>query len=385
MVIPDLSAPHFQNNTPLKPASMMDRFIAGSFDLMLLVPIASFVPSLHIRDARLDYLQGFESTIWYEIILLWVLSYIVVQAAFLYFMGTTPGGMIIHTRVRSLNGQLSWNQCLLRSTFSLFSFFLLGLPFLEVITHVLGRAWHDRVSDTFVIDLKSKPFSPTIQLNVQMVRFFMILGLFLVFISFNSFIDGKEELTFIPDEESSESTDSFVAQALLKKDFSEDTQNEIEDRIWRSGKKYEKSIAYFFKLQVEKDEDVKEALSVQICNWSPSEKPDSICALSKYSVKNDDKTLQAWSQKLEEVQGLTLRVYLMKELTKKAQFVSALKIYNQVKKQAALNSTLEDALKIWDVSLFWALRENQIKQKRVPASSDEVSAIKKYVVERGLP
>lgn len=385
MVIPDLSAPTNEALPNTKPASVMDRFLAGAFDIILLVPIATFVPALHLREARADYIQGFESNIWYQIILLWALTYIVVQTIFLYFTKTTPGGMIMHTRVRALNGELTWNQCLLRSTFSLLSYVFLCLPFLEIITHPVRRAWHDRVSDTIVLDLKSKPFAPGLNLNVQAVRFVMILGIFFVLVSMNAFMTGQDDFNFIPDEASNESTDSFVAQALLKKDFSEDTQNEVEERIWGSGKRTEKALAYFFKLQVEKNEDVKKALADQICLWVQSEKAGSLCSLARYSLKNDKNTIQALSQNLSEVKGLTSKVFVLKELTKSSQYAAALKVYEQIKKQSALTASFQDSLKIWDVSLFWALRENQLKAKRVPASVDESTAIKKYVEERGLP
>ncbi len=385
MVIPDLSAPNHSESSTTRTAAPMDRFLAGLFDLLMLVPIASFVPSLHVREARIDYIQGFESNLWHQVILLWILSYIVIQTVFLYFAQSTPGGLIMNTRVRSLSGRLTWNQCLLRSTFSLFSWLFMGLPFLEVVTHPVKRAWHDRVSDTIVIDLKHKSFYQGPGFNVQGVRFLMVIGIFVSLVTAFSFVTGQDELAYLSDSDLSESTDSIVAQALLKKDFSNEKQNEIEERIWNSGRRAEKAIAYFFKLHAEKNADVKEALASQICQWVPSEKPGSLCFLSQYSLKADDKMLQAMSQGLGEVQGLTAKVFLLKELTKNSKYTTALQVYKQIKKQASLSDSFKDSLKIWDVSLFWALRENQLKAKRVPASDDETSAIKEYIQERGLP
>ena len=392
MVIPDLSAPNHEAKQNLKPASTMDRLIAGFFDILLLAPIATFVPALHIREARIDYIQGFESDIWYQIVLLWALTFIIIHTFFLYFTATTPGGMIMHTRVYGLNGKMSWNQCLLRSTFSFFSFLFLGLPFLEVVTHATKRAWHDRVSDTVVADLKDRPFYDVLVFNVKGARFIMIVGIFMVLASLNSVMTSRGEFTFIPDDSSTEQTDSFIAQALLKKDFSEDTQNEIEERIWSSGRRAEKALAYFFKLQVEKNDDVKAALSEQICKWSPSEKSGSLCMLSKYSLTNDSKLLKEMAQNPVEVHSLTSKVFLMKEFTRNSQYSGALKVYQQLKKQASLTTSFKDSLKIWDVSLFWALRENQMRSKRVPASADggavkkdeSAAAIEEYIKEREL-
>lgn len=385
MVIPDLSAPNPRESSTTRTAAPMDRFLAGLFDLLMLVPMASFVPSLHVREARIDYIQGFESNLWHQVILLWILSYIVIQTIFLYFAQTTPGGLIMNTRVRSLSGRLTWNQCLLRSTFSLFSWLFMGLPFLEVVTHPVKRAWHDRVSDTIVIDLKQKSFYQGPGFNVQGVRFLMVIGIFVSLVTAFSFVTAQDELIYLSDSGSTESTDSIVAQALLKKDFSNEKQNEVEERIWNSGRRAEKAIAYFFKLHAEKNSDVREALVSQICQWAPSEKPGSLCFLSQYSLKADDKKLQAMSQGLGEVQGLTAKVFLLKELTKNSKYTTALQVYKQIKKQASLSDSFKDSLKIWDVSLFWALRENQLKAKRVPASDDETFAIKEYIQERGLP
>lgn len=385
MVIPDLSAQSNHSQSPTKTATATDRFLAGVFDMLLLVPIATFVPSMHIREARMDYLQGFESNIWYQIVLLWILTYIVVQSAFLYFMKTTPGGMLMHTRVRSLNGALSWNQCLVRSAFSLFSWVFLGLPFLEVITHPMKRAWHDRVSDTVVVDLKMKPVQQNLAFSVQGVRVVMIVGIFLVLMSVYAVIDRTDEFSYFADNQTTESTDSLVAKALLKKDFSEDTQNEIEERIWGNGKKVEKALAYFFKLHVEKNEDVKKALAEQICKWSPSEKSGSLCMLGQYALKKDTKSLDAIAQNLNDVQGLTSKVFLLKELTKNSRYLGALKLYNQLKDQTTLTASFKDSLKIWDVSLFWAMHDSQLKTKRTPASDEENTAIKNYIQERGNP
>jgi uncharacterized RDD family membrane protein YckC len=384
MVIPDFSAPENNANLNPHPASPLDRFLAGIFDLMLLVPIATFVPSIHIREARIDYLQGFESHIWYQVILLWILTYVVVQTAFLYFAKTTPGGMIMHLRVRSLNGEMSWNQCLLRSFFSLLSWLLLGLPFLEVITHPVARAWHDRISDSIVIDLKGRPFNRGVLSNVGFVRTFLVIGVFALLMLLSTFINSQDELLFTGESESIESTDSLVAQALLKKDFYEDTQNEIEERIWRNEKNWEKSLAYFFKLQVEKNDDVKKALSDQICKWSQTEKAAPLCELSKYSLQNKNPKL-LFNLAKNDLPGLTTKVFLLKELTKNSNYPTALKIYEQIKGQSTLSASFKDSLKIWDVSLFWAMREAQNKSKRLPASDDQAAALKKFIQERGAP
>jgi uncharacterized RDD family membrane protein YckC len=407
MVIQDLSAPQFTAQSPIRPAIALDRFLAGIFDLLLLVPIATFVPAFHIHEARLDYLQGFESTLWYQIVLLWILSYIAIQTVFLYFASATPGQLIMHLRVRSISnvdlriadgglveakrgsrrqeGRLTWNQSLMRALFSLISWIFLGLPFLEVVTHPMKRAWHDRVSDSFVVDLKHKSHFRDVRLNVTLVRFVMVLGIFTILMGFFSFIDGYDELLFAGEVKSTDTTDSLIAQALLKKDFSEDTQNEIEERIWSSGRGWEKALAYFFKLNVEKNPDMRKALSEQICKWSLSQSPGNLCALGKYILNSDGKTLQAVVQNSGSTATLTARVFVLKELTKTAQLDSAVKMYKQLKKQASLTESFRDSLKIWDVSLFWAIRENQTKNRRVPASEDESVALKEYIQERSEP
>ncbi len=385
MVFPDLSAPMPTQQEQIKPAHVLDRFLTGLFDLLLMVPIATFIPAYHIHEARIDYLQGFDSPLWYQIVFLWILSYVLLQTFFLYFLKATPGGLMTHTRVRSINGNLTWNQCLLRSTFSLLSWVFLGLPFLEIITHPQRRAWHDRVSDTYVADLKRKSPFESLKFNVPITRVIMILGVFMVLMTMFSFVENYDDLVFVSDNGADQSMDSMVAEALLKKDFSDETQNEIEKRVWSSGRTWEKTLSYFFKLNAEKDPDVKKALVQQICQWAPSQQTTSLCALSKYELTPNQQSVQAFAQKWGHADFLTTKVFIMRELTKTAHYGSAIKLYNQLKSQVAVSDSLSDALKIWDVSLFWAVREDQLKSRRAPASAEESKALQQYVLERSKP
>lgn len=377
MVIPDLTAlarPHYQT----KPASAFDRFLAGTFDFILIVPIASFTPALHLRQARLDYLQGFDSSLLVQAAFIWILTYVAVLTLFLFITETTPGGLILNLRVRSLNGKLSWNQCLIRSVFSLLSWVFLFFPLIEVITHPMKRAWHDRVSDTVVIDLKSRPSISFLPFNTDPIRIFMVIGLFVWVATWLTVITSRDGLDFSGAKESKDSVDSVVAQTLLRKDLSEETLGQVEELIWSSQRRSEKSLSYFLKLQIEKDEQVKLALAEQICRWTPSESIGSLCSSARYLLKGDDEKDQEVvllnEAKLSPI-SLTAKVFWMQEMTKRSRFDQALALYSEIKKSRNLSQTFEDSLRIWDVSLFWNLQHEKAVLQRLPAGQDSKESV----------
>ena len=403
MVIPDLTAPSRPHHHT-KPASAFDRFLAGTFDFILIVPIASFTPALHLRQARLDYLQGFDSSLLIQAAFIWIITYVAVLTLFLFMTEATPGGLILNLRVRSLSGRLSWNQCLIRSVFSLLSWLLLFFPMIEVLTHPMKRAWHDRVSDTVVIDLKSRPSLSFVPFNTDAIRIFMVIGLFVWIGSWLTVITSRDGLDFSGARDLKDSVDSIVAQTLLRKDLSEETLGEVEELIWSSQRRSEKSLSYFLKLQIEKDEQVKLALADQICRWTPSEAAGSLCSTARYLLKKDEEKEEQvvlLSEANLSPVSLTAKVFWMQEMTKRARLNQALALYSDIKKTRTLSQTFEDSLKIWDVTLFWKLEKGQLGNERLPASekseesgpgkkavkldSEAVEALQNFIKERVEP
>jgi hypothetical protein len=277
----------------------------------------------------------------------------------------------MNLRIRSLHGRLSWNQCLLRSTFTLISWVLLFFPFLEMLTHPNRRAWQDRVSDTDVIDMKSRPSIFFLPFRTDFLRAVMVIGMS-VWVGLWLFLILSEDKLELSDRKGSgENVDSLVASFMLRKDFSESSLTEVDEIIWSGQKRSEKSISYFLKLQIENDEEVKVALAQQICEWTPSELPGSLCSTANYLVEGREEQelqrLAAEDPSFSPV-SLTAQVFWMKELTRLERYQSALALYKGLKRRTQISASLQDSLDIWNVSLFWKIQSLDSPKARRPAS-----------------
>lgn len=385
MVIEDLSYRPLKSEKEFVPARPMIRLLAGTLDLLLLSPLVSFVPAYHMREARLDYAQGFDSTIWFQIVILAFLTFIVLLTGFTYFFRATPGQAVLNLRIKTMGSAMTWNQALLRSLFYVLSWLLAGLPLLESVSHALGRCWHDRISDTMVVEPSRKQRFLSGLLGVHhwnherlksLARLYMVLGFFVLFLFSISLVGNIDSMQWMGVKTESEQIDTVVAKALLKKDNSDETRSEIEEKLWSARSSHEKALAYFYRFQQEKKEDVRKALSSQICEW----KVKSLCMLTEYEIEPTNEKLTELVIQAQKPIFLSAQVALMRELTKQAKVTIALNIYDKLKNEM----DLRDELKIWDVSLFIKIK-NQKKQDRFPASEKLEKALADYEKERGEP
>lgn len=165
MVFPDLSVPQArppQNNSAAFPmASVADRLIALILDFLIFSPIVSLFVASFLKQTRTFFLlssSSQEALVAAALLTALVFSLVVLlQSAFLYFWQATPGQFFLQLRVVTYphaQARLTLNQCFLRSFLWCTGFLLLALPFLEVASHPLRRAFHERASDTGVITLK---------------------------------------------------------------------------------------------------------------------------------------------------------------------------------------------------------------------------------------
>lgn len=379
MVIEDLSFHPKSDNDNFHQANPMARFLAGVFDFLLLSPICSFVPALHIQTARMDYAQGYDSAIWFQIAVLALLTNVVLHTLFVYFMKATPGQSIMGLKVKSLNQEMTWNQALIRSFFYTFSWLFAGLPLLEILTHPIGRCWHDRISDTVVLSHRKIAFIslPQNQIRTEPVRAGMIFGFFILILMAMTKLSEMDSMSFTGVSYNETEVDTLVARALLKKDQSEDVRAEIDDKLWNAKTAQEKSLAYFYRFLMEKEKDMQLALSHQICEW----KAESLCTLSKYYLDPKPEKMTDLMALADRPIFLSAQVALMKELTRQSKVLSALKVYDKLRKEDALS----DELKIWDISLFLKVRDAQ-RKNRTPASLDPLKkAWAEFEKERGEP
>ena len=178
MVLGDLSS-HFQNPNgarKLPIAASSERFLAFFFDVILFTPIFSVLLSQIFKKLELKYYTSpdsaeflvFSFTLIFGVVFLTALT----QAFFIYYFQGSPGKLIFKLRVLNFNtGQKpTLGNSLLRSALWTFEFFLLGIPFLEILSHQHRRILHDRASETMVVTLKKATDPGPHPLEMHFVR-----------------------------------------------------------------------------------------------------------------------------------------------------------------------------------------------------------------------
>lgn len=182
MVIPDFSHPISPKpQSPPRIAPVVDRVLAFVFDIILFTPVFGFILSKILQQLHRIYFLSPESS---EFSVLLVISVfftailaILFQTACLLLWGATPGKFFFKMKVVSLHqpGQkIGFAQALLRSTLWCLEFFLLTLPWLEVLSQKHRRPLHDRAAETMVVTLKKQGDQGPHWLESQFIRQFLL-------------------------------------------------------------------------------------------------------------------------------------------------------------------------------------------------------------------
>lgn len=167
MLFPDLSAPKasVEQASRKKPAVAFvgDRFLALLLDFLIFSPVVSFFIAGILRQTKMYFLFNAQSVEGYVSILFMVgfgaVLTTFLHSVFLFFWQATPGQMFMQLRVYSYpvaRGRLTYPQCLLRASLWSLSCLTFGIPFMEILSHPLRRAIHERASDTLVVTLKGQ-------------------------------------------------------------------------------------------------------------------------------------------------------------------------------------------------------------------------------------
>lgn len=141
-------------------APPMDRVLSVIFDLILHAPIFTFLSFFVMYRFNLLKLTVASSSekfaVFMQLVWIFVVATIIFQAIYLKLFKKTPGMRIFKLQLESTSGsEVTWNQCLLRSTTWCVELLLLGIPLLGVMSHDRRQALHDRISETEIISLKS--------------------------------------------------------------------------------------------------------------------------------------------------------------------------------------------------------------------------------------
>lgn len=161
MVFDDLSFSNLRDSSEgsnFKTAPVHDRLMASVFDMVLFAPVVSLLLFSLFQKIQLMAWVAPKSTEFSVYLLIagifvFFLSSLL-HALFLLIWQATPGMKIMKLRVEALHGRITLSVALLRGFSWSFGVLLLGLPFLEILSHPQRRAFHDRVSDTQVVTLK---------------------------------------------------------------------------------------------------------------------------------------------------------------------------------------------------------------------------------------
>lgn len=386
MLFPDLSAPQANKNEARfqKPAIafIADRFLALVLDFLIFSPIVSLFIAGMVRQTKTFFLLDFKSAEGY-VAACFMVGYslaliIFLQSVFLFFWQATPGQLFLQMRVKSFpvpRARLTYPQCLLRAfcwTLSCVSF---GIPFLEIASHPLRRAFHERASDTMVVTLKKQSDPGPMPVEERFISSWMRLSFLFAIIFVTLFaMRGYQDLlagnykTAVnnslycgeiksDDLHGTSRLDAAVSLFLLNSISAECLSKEADASLWADPVRTS-TLAYLAKYVVADVAEQKDYLA-KVCE----DKKSKECTLGRY-MAGEIRSLKDFAANA----SWTEQVLRIDELYQEGDFAGSLDQIGELQKQALFETALEKKF----VRSIWALQENSKRAKsgRVPASAD---------------
>lgn len=387
MLFPDLSAPEahknearFQNKYPV--AFISDRFLALILDFLIFSPIVSLFIAGMVRQTKTIFLLDFKSAEGYVaagFMMGYSLALIVfLQSVFLFFWQATPGQLFLQMRVKSYpvpRARLTYPQCLLRAFCWTLSGLSFGIPFLEILSHPLRRAFHERASDTIVVTLKKESDTGPMAVEERFISSWMRLSFLfaLVFVTLVA-LRGYQDLLAgnfktppdsglyckelkADDLQGTSRLDAAVSLFLLNSISEECLNKEAEASLWADPVRAS-SLAYLAKYVVADVSEQKEYLA-KVCETEKSKE----CTLGRY-MAGEIRSFKDFGADA----SWTEQVLRIEELYQEGDFAGSLDQIGQLQKNALFDAALEKKF----VRSIWALKDNKKRAKgdRVPASAD---------------
>lgn len=386
MLFPDLSAPEANKNEARSKspaiAFVSDRFLALVLDFLIFSPIVSLFLAGMMRQTKTFFLLDFKSVEGY-IAMSFMAGYafalvVFLQSVFLFFWQATPGQLFFQLRVKSfpvVRERLTYPQCLVRAFSWTLSCLFFGIPFLEIVSHPLRRAFHERASDTMVVTLKKESDTGPMPMEERFISTWMRLSFMfaLVFVtifvlrgyqdllagSYKPAADTKLYCSEMPadDLHGNSRLDAAISLFLLNSISSECLNKEAEASLWADPVR-SSALAYLAKYVVADVAEQKDYLA-KVCESENSKE----CYLGRYMagefrVLNDVAEGDSWTEQVLRVE----------ELYTQGDFTGSLDQIGKLQK----NSVFDQALEKKFVRSIWALQENSKRAKpgRVPASAD---------------
>lgn len=394
MVIPDLSAPQtivstvIKKNVPIAPVA--DRVFAMVLDFLILSPVISLFIAGLMRQMKTLFLidaHSQEGVVAMTLLIAAVFFLtVLIQTVFLFFFQATPGQFFLQMRVISFpHGQtrLSLNQCLVRSTLWCSGFMVLAIPYLEILSHPLRRAFHERASDTMVVTLKREfddgPYpleSRFIAAWMRMSFLFLILfGVLTFFKTYHSLQAGlyksKDQTEDVVCKETkalqvtgASRVDAAIALFLMDQISAECLQKESDVVLWQMNDETPEW-AYLAKYLITNGKEQDSYLQ-QLCS-----KEDSLgCMLARHLDENDD----GFGLNFESTTSWTVQYLISEEKFIQQEYEESLKVISELRKEPMFKQGLEKKY----VRAIWALNERQkelFESGRAPASANNVDSL----------
>lgn len=390
MVFPDLSAPEARpqqkQNQSVPIASVADRLLALVLDFLILSPVISLLVAGLVRQTKTHFLLNASSQEGLVAALLVFIAAVflttLLQALFLYFWQATPGQFFMQMRVVSYpqsKERLSINQCLLRALFWCGGFVAFAIPYLEILSHPLRRAFHERASDTLVTTLKRNFDEGPYPLESRFIASWLRMGfLFMVLFGVIGFFKTYHGLTrglYRVKEDSNPflckemkdvdltgraRLDAALSLFLLNDISLECLEKESEASLWGDPVNSQ-DLAYLAKFMASDGEKQREYLN-KVCVEATS----APCQIAQYLDQGGvTKSLNMTGSSL-----LTARFLESEERFAEQDYAGSLKIIEELQKEPVLKRSLEKRY----IRSIWVLNEVQnvpAMQGRKPASLGE--------------
>lgn len=389
MVFPDLSAPEALPKRKTKPsqaiAFVSDRFVALVIDFLIFSPIISLFIAGFVRQTKTSFLLSGPTNEGYVglamVVSLIVALVVVLQSVFLFYWSATPGQLFLQLRVVSYPGseaKLSYAQCLQRSFYWVLGFVLGGIPYLEVLSHPLRRAFHERASDTMTVTLKQQADDGPYPMEARFISSWLRMGfLLLACVGALTFLKSYNSLQAGDYKDKSTATDYACQEVqdgklqglvrldtaltlfLLNEVTGECLSKEADYALW-SDPNSTQSLAYLAKYLVA-DAHTQDQYLQKVCEDTDS----TSCSLARYMQENGEKEELDHS----DPEWMVTKLLISEELYASGNFDGSLKIITDLQKNPLFTNALEKRF----VRSIWALRDQDRRKVkgRVPASAEE--------------
>lgn len=391
MVFPDLSVPSarpIRKDTPdFAIASVSDRLIALILDFLIFSPVVSLFVASFLKQTRTFFLLSSSSQEAFvaAALLTGLVFFLVVllQAVFLFFWQATPGQLFLQLRVVSYphpQRRLTLNQCFLRSFLWCTGFLLLALPFLEVASHPLRRAFHERASDTGVITLKrqaddgphpmeSRFIGSWMRMSFLLLMLFVAIGFLQTYrdllaghfrgSSGTALVENCQEIKD-SDLKGSARLDAAFTLFLLE-EISPDCLNKEADAVLWDNPVQAEGLGYLAKYAAAEGDEQDKYLA-KVCE----DRKSGVCILARFMAGQG--SLESLSK--DDARFWTAQFLKSEEKFSQQNITGSLELIEDLQKVTALKTPLEKRF----VRSVWALQEGfEIKRGngRSPASQKD--------------